>query len=605
MKHVDKVRLSVAGAAGTLAGLCIGAGLTLEAAASNDAVRYGLYRLILLDLQEYLNTWVLTGLGLMLGGALLCGLLVGLAGRFLPGRPVLCAWLGAGLTLLVGVGSVAAFVHAHRGLPWIAGLLLGAFVCGWLFAAQPAKHLGRLAQKTALVIVAALLLLNLGLLADRHGSPPAGPNIVLIVVDCLRPDHMGRSGYARNTTPALDELARRSVVFERAYANAPWTKPSVATMFTGLYPNAHGATSGHGLLPEKALTLAEILRSSGYRTLFFNSGNEFIERAHGFGQGFDTYVYHPAGHTNAGVITQNFISHVSALGRQRFFAYLHYMDAHTPYASHEASCLFTAHRIEGLEPGNRQGRFKYLRLMTTQGQLDKAGQEYIAALYDAQLRLIDRQIQRVVQALQSTGVLQNTMLIIASDHGEEFWDHGNFEHGHTLYKELLHVPLIVSGTGLAPAEVSVPVRLIDMAPTVLGLARVAAPAAMVLQGRSLLPLLQGYDQAQGLPVFATGTLYGPEKYCLIREDHKLIVNTDQKQSKWNLIGYRFEGPLEYYDLRSDPREQSPAPLPANQLALQAELDEFINELPLFEGRQLAGHLKKDIRDKLEALGYVQ
>jgi arylsulfatase A-like enzyme len=358
-------------------------------------------------------------------------------------------------------------------------------------------------------------------------------------------------------------------------------------------------------MPERALTLAEILRSSGYCTLFFNSGNEFIDRAYGFCQGFEKYVYHPAGQTDAGLITRDFISRISAAGDQRFFAYLHYMDAHTPYTPNADNFIYSTARIKGFEPGNRRGGFKYVRLMTSQQQIGTAEQEHITALYDAQIRSIDQHIQKVLQALQVSGVLQNTIIIVTSDHGEEFWDHGNFEHGHTLYNELLHVPLLISGPGIAPAEVSAPVRLIDMAPTVLDLAQITAPPAMIQQGVSLLPLLQGADRLQDLPVFATGILYGPEKYCLIKDSCKLILNTDQKKNKWNLIGHRYEGPAEYYDLHSDPREQTNTLGSENQRMLQEELAGFRDMPSLFGTQQLAGHLKKDIRAKLEALGYVQ
>jgi arylsulfatase A-like enzyme len=508
------------------------------------------------------------------------------------------------LFLLACIYATAQYASAQRPL-WYALSLIFAILCGWIFTTQKNIKLSRNTKRTALGVLSVLLLLNLGITIVSGIKRPEGPNIVLIVIDCLRPDHLGYQGYTRETSPFMDELAQYGTVFKRAYTNSPWTKPSVATMFTSLYPNVHNVLNGYSVMPDGVLTLAEILKNNGYKTYFFNGGNKFIEREYKFFQGFDTYIYRPLESYNASDITNDFLSHVPKTQRKKFFAYLHYMDTHPPYTRNKYNYLFTDTKNADFEPGNKNSKFRYIRLMTHTSQITDDTKRYLVSLYDAQIRFVDECIRKIHDKLQSNNLLKNTILIITSDHGEEFWDHNNFEHGHSVYNELLHVPLIITGPGIRRSVISQTVRLIDIAPTILELSNIKAMPDLKLQGISLAPYLKGEKQPPALPVFATGVLYGPERYCIIRDNIKLILNTGKKKKKWNLLGYQSKNKVELYYLDKDQRERTDMADSTDLSALQKDLEAFKNQKPLFQSDEPAGAIDEGVKEKLEALGYIQ
>ena len=166
-------------------------------------------------------------------------------------------------------------------------------------------------------------------------------------------------------------------------------------------------------------------------------------------------------------------------------------------------------------------RVSTARTMTASDKLSEADKDFILALYDSQIRFVDENIREILNALRNRDMLKDALVIITADHGEEFWEHNNFEHGHTLYEELIHVPLIIEGTGVKNLEITERVRLIDLLPTVLEFTNVSVSKSG-RQGVSLLGLLAGKKKKLDLPVFAMGTLYGDEKYCLIKENMKIV-----------------------------------------------------------------------------------
>jgi len=338
-------------------------------------------------------------------------------------------------------------------------------------------------------------------LSADYARPPAdSPNVLFISVDTLRPDHLGCYGYARDTSPHIDALAAKSVLFEDAVSSAPWTLPSYGSVFTGLDPSKHwagavyprescfgqdaaGPTSGKTAQPltESAVTLAQHLARAGWQTAGFVN-NRFLSPSYGLDRGFQRYVVYE--HTaEFGVeLAQQWIE-----ARDRpWFCFLHLMDTHMPYAPPEPwDAKFATRPLSHSERANWMPPLGEIRGIEHPDEQFKAE---VIAYYDGALAWTDHNLGRLLAALEARGALANTIVVFHSDHGEEFWDHGGFEHGHTLYQELLHVPLFLRYDGrLAPARVRERVRAYDLFPTILELCGQPVPAG--LDAQSLLPWL--------------------------------------------------------------------------------------------------------------------
>jgi choline-sulfatase len=453
-----------------------------------------------------------------------------------------------------------------------------------------------------IVVIAMLAAVNLyGLTLGRAGAEGA-TNVVLIVVDCLRPDHLACYGYPRATSPHIDSLAEKGVVFRHAYSNAPWTKPSVSTIFTSLYPNVHTALDVTGILPQSALTVAEVFKNRGYRTHFLCGGNPSVASEFGFGEGFDRFL-NPDPGLDAAALTDRLCELAPELRRGGVFAYVHYMDVHLPYNVNVYNGLFTQGRRSAVgSPG--EIRVDQIRDSTRCGRLSEEDRDYLISLYDGQIRFVDENIGRIVDLLAEERLLESTVVVITADHGEELWDHGNFEHGHTVYDELLSVPLIFAGGGLKSREVEDCVRLLDLMPTLVSMTE-SVRGRLRMQGVDLSGRLLGRtDYGEDLPVFAAGTLYGRDKACLIRDRWKLISNSADRLSPKQLVGYESSAESEMYDLEQDPLERRNLVTlePERAADMTADLERFRSLGTPFgtRKRSIDGGLKK----KMKALGYL-
>lgn len=325
-------------------------------------------------------------------------------------------------------------------------------------------------------------------------APAERPNLVLFVVDTLRADHLGCYGYARPTSPRLDEFARESVRFAEARAQSSWTKPAMATLLTGLYPVTHGAERrNQGIAPE-VRTLAERLSAAGYETAMLTTNPTVVEKF-GFGRGFDhfEYVHQLQGRKRRSVDSAEmhraavaWLDGRAAPGRP-FFLVVHTLDPHDPYRPQEpyrsrfapgvdvaAACCFRGERLAALTA--EQAAIRRRDSM---------------ALYDGEIAQNDASFGRLVDDLRARGLLDRSAVVFTADHGEEFHEHGGWRHAESLFEEVLRVPLVVRLPGDAPAGVTVadPADQIDIAPTLLDLAGVAAPPE--LPGASLLPVIGG------------------------------------------------------------------------------------------------------------------
>lgn len=323
-----------------------------------------------------------------------------------------------------------------------------------------------------------LLLLPTAAISGCSRSPQTArtrPNILLVVLDTVRADRLSCYGYDRSTTPAIDSLAGAGVRFERCYSNGSWTLPAHASLFTGMYAAGHRATQETLVLSEKPVTLAEIMRGAGYQT-FGSSANPVVSVASGLARGFETFIEafrreyrNPTGadmgHVNS-VAFKRFLE--SSETTRPFFAFVNYIEAHTPYDPPEP---FRSRFLDPAIPAGAVAEAMGLGMPDhyMNGPLTPEQFSILSRLYDGEVNSLDTYVSELLEVLGHDGRRGNTLVILASDHGENLGEHGHFAHVFSIHNTLLHVPLIVLFPGGAHAgEVRGDVaQLLDLFPTIL------------------------------------------------------------------------------------------------------------------------------------------
>ncbi len=402
----------------------------------------------------------------------------------------------------------------------------------------------------------------------RTTDDQSPPNVLLIVVDTLRADRLSFYGHVRDTSPEMKRLiADRGVVMEQAYAQAPWTLPSVASMMTGLDPARFLDENGHPWgLPEGAVTLAEVLSEAGYDTRAFVA-NPTLHEGNGFAQGFEHFETAPYDvaslRLHADSLDARIQPQLESL-QEPFFLYAHYLDPHDPYENPELedgkSPFFPEYtgRLRGTDVHGL-----YLRKLAMEDPEQDV--KHLKALYDSEIRYVDRYIGEMLGALPEETVAE-TLVVLSSDHGEELYDHGGWKHGESVYQEQIRVPLVFRWDGRLPAgrRVESTVRLLDVMPTVLDATGLLSPElAESLEGRSLLPMLEG-ERGEELPAFSRHHAEGPVRIARIESRRKTILfdreaefqAETERQSIFLELGRERMQRLEVYDLASDPAETS-------------------------------------------------
>jgi len=343
--------------------------------------------------------------------------------------------------------------------------------------------------------------------APPAGSPaPAARGVVLISIDALRADSLGPYGAARPTTPFLDRLAERAVVFENAFCEIPSTLPSHLSMFTGLYPTEHGVLPPSGVLSAAIPTLPELLAAGGVRT-FGHSEGGYVQGGYGFARGFEEWSDTPyAADTD---VERTFGRGLDSLARvgpgERFFLFLHTYTVHDPYAPPAAYAeRFGARSLPpGAFPATGPDFAAYNR---GERALAPGALAAYGALYDAEIRYLDDVLERFFAGLESRGLARDTTVILTSDHGEELHEHGRFVHTQ-VYPECLRVPLVVVHPDrTAPRRVHALTEIVDLAPTILELFGARAPSNVA--GRSRVAELAARDADDGP---ATGRAFGQDE----------------------------------------------------------------------------------------------
>jgi arylsulfatase A-like enzyme len=519
-------------------------------------------------------------------------LALGILARFFPESG---QWLG--LRLLGFLAALALLLTVH-GMHLVASLSLAAAV-SHLFARIATAH-DRIFHRFLRKSFPFLVLGEVGLAAagsvplmvvDRESQVSgaaapdrARPNVLLIVLDTVRAESLSLHGYDRDTTPNLVRLARRGVRFEQARSTAPWTFPSHASLFTGRWP--HELNVGeHRPLDSTYPTLAEFLAARGYRTGGFVANTYFCNSWYGLARGFDRYedfydddvavswtetfrctaigqrlltalgtsTGDHRSRKDAARINQDFLDWLPQRDGQPFFAFLNYFDAHTPYILPDGE-----HGRLGL-PAPTTEELELLRNWESRPKLDVSSQEIrlIRDAYDDCIAYLDDQLGRLVDELERRGAMENTLVILTADHGEELGEHGLFSHGKSLYGQETHVPLLVlpPGESLVRKTVPEPVSLRDIPATildVLGTGRTSPFPGASLAGHWRASSTS--EPPRTSPAFSEVALrttisHNPKRAPAWRGPMQSIVVRDRAYIR------NADGREELYDLRADPGEE--------------------------------------------------
>lgn len=430
------------------------------------------------------------------------------------------------------------------------------------------------------------------------GGDPAGrgevrrPNIVLYVVDTVRADRLGAYGYEKPTSPRLDAFAEGAVLFENAYAQSSWTRPAMASLFTGLLPPAHRTVGRRSVLPEEATTLAEILSAHGYEGLGLVR-NPNVGRAFGFAQGFSRFRGEDRDRDET-MLNRVRLWLDERRGERRgaedpFFLYLHAIDPHGPYApTAEFERMFDA---GGAPPRYRTVRY-LLQLNRGEVEPDAGTAEALSRLYDAEVAQNDRAFGQLLDELDARGLTGDTAVIYVSDHGEEFAEHGRWEHGVSLFEEVLRVPFVMRLPDVSPRRVEAPAQHIDLLPTLLAYLGIAPPAT---DGRDLLA---GRGAGDGRPdVYTHLDVDGHRAASVIRGRYKLVLPRSPSQGTEPML----------FDLEADPAEREN--LAPGRPGIVERMLELLAERGMAGEVEAAveideDQLDDDVKRRLKALGYV-
>ena len=410
------------------------------------------------------------------------------------------------------------------------------------------------------------LLLKRSELIERRGAD-RGPNVLVMLVDTLRADHLGLYGYERPVSPNLDRFGEQSLVFDRAFSQAPWTQPSVASLMTGLEPLEHGVIGGV-TLHHSFDTNASILQDAGFTTVAISS-NPIITRRAGFHVGFEEFLEIPEG--RAEEMIDLFDHWLAENENAQWFAYLHFLDPHGPF--------------EAPEPFGSRFLPEVQRKELPQGDPDV---EDMRARYDGEIQYLDTEFGRLLAILEQRGVLDDTIIIFVADHGEEFNEHGKLFHSEQIYNETVHVPLLLWAPGLVePGRAPGTVEVRDIMETVLEMLNVRPSSS----GETRLTAARKGSDQTAFSHTSLGHLEG-------EDFHEIAAVT---LGDWKYIRRLDTGDTELYNLGSDPGERrnvlSSHPEVAARYAVL--LDQILAKRPPVEERMDPGLLQK-----LKASGYL-
>jgi arylsulfatase len=531
-----------------------------------------------------------------------------LAGPMLGAALLLLFWVQ--LFHIEGAGSRGSFVAIGI---CFAGMAFLVVLSRWL---SRRLEPGRPALVTLIVVLIAPLAARWSQSAMTQQTTIRAPDddagcVLLLTVDTLRTDAISFYG-GHNRTPAFDGLLQDSVVFTNARSVSSWTKPAFASIMTGLSPLVHETTGLSSRLPSGAETIAEILQDVGFRTVAIGS-NVFLREHFNFHQGFQEYYFSmgsagdsfgarilraswPPRYREATTedLANRAIRWVETRPEGPFFMWLHFFDPHWPYQPPRA---FLPSKSAPPRIGTHFDEFESVR----QGQFvpSEVEKKWIRDLYEAEVRYVDANVGQFLDSLKRAGLYDSCLVAFTSDHGEEFWEHGGYEHGHTLYDELLRVPLafkLPSSATVTTTDASVSTESIS--PSILDVLNLLDDEK-TFTSPSLSPWWRAPDVGgQRAPILSGGNLYFEERVSILFDSTKYIHHPGS-------------GREELYDLSRDPSERDPLGLrweerleEARRL-LQRQTAIYGDIRAALNLRESSAEIDREIREKLRSLGYIQ
>jgi len=436
------------------------------------------------------------------------------------------------------------------------------------------------------------------------------PNVILISIDTLRSDHLSCYGYRRSTSPNIDEVARQGAMFVNSYAQAPWTLPSHATMMTSLYPSSHGVKfmdnirfGGYyiNMLDKSHTTLAEILKANGYKTWAITSVIWLSSRFN-MDQGFDRMDVNPEQHT-AEAILKKARRWISKTHDEPFFLFLHFFDVHNYESPASFENLYQSSEYNGALKDDPT-----IVMSNTVESMSEQDINYVTNLYDGSINYVDYQLGLFFDWMKKNDRYENSLIIITSDHGEEFWEHGGKGHGFTLYEEQLKVPLIIKAPNNNETRSHQPrslVGVIDITPTVLDY--IGLPSRSNFEGISLRPLMEKRANVTR-KLFAEGSYFfnsmavfdGSYKYINYRLIPPVLFNRRFLLSNIRSL-YKFKD-SELFNLAENRLERENVAMQNEQVELKmAEwVQDHVNHIKLENTKEMD---EKSV-DQLKSLGYI-
>lgn len=466
------------------------------------------------------------------------------------------------------------------------------------------------------VLVAALIILMFVVVKNLRNYPPHSgnpPNVVIVVMDTVRQDHLACYGYHRNTTPNLTRLVESSRIYRSAYSTSAWTSPAHASLFTGLFPVAHKTTQENWTMAPECATLAELLAKRGYET-FGISENPLVSKHHNFDQGFSRYyeTWRMGGRQAPLNIAAELFEKILNRRDKKdpFLIFVNLIEAHSPYnSSGPFRDRFLSDRSIPCESNQWHDFFLGRREFTVE-EID-----HLKELYDAEILFVDHQVGEMAASLKKRGLWDDTIFIVTSDHGENLGDHDMMDHVFSLYESLTKIPLIIRyPKAFAPGSVDdSPVQLTDIFPTLLNLTGVDS-SAFPSHGRDLLQHDSGgrrdifyeyYYPRQVLEIFREQDRENP-KLDRFKRRLRAIISNEMK------LIWGSDGRHELYDLARDPRESANL---IDETMYSEKVRDMIRALDSFarvyeQSRDVqpdrpAGEIDEDTLEALKLLGYTQ
>ncbi len=443
-------------------------------------------------------------------------------------------------------------------------------------------------------------------------------HVILLTIDTLRADFVSCYNAQNSRTPNIDSVAEDGIRFENAMVTSPWTLPSFASLFTGLSPDVHMTTKVNHRLPDSLTTIAEVMKNNGYLTASIGL-NKVLTENYGTQQGFRQRCFYPkssrgesyaaellrqlfsrrfAEKATTTDLTDHTIDWLQTHKENDFFLWLHYYDPHLPYSPPQ-KYLPSLKLDQNI--GNALDEDERISIRSGTLVPDAVEREWIRQLYIGEVHYVDDNIGRIVQALRDLGIYDDCLLIVLSDHGEEFWEHQGFAHGHTLYQELLHVPFIIKLPGYSYAQKTVQERvsLESIMPTLVELCELETQTDLLKP--SLASTWQtGKSRANDDIIFATGMLFYEEQRAVLFDDFKYIQ-------------YMISDKELAYDLAIDPfEEQSVAERQEKKTELAKKILQGHQQVAKGLRQQLGlgdessiRTLDKETLEILKSIGYLQ